>query len=107
MCLGSISLERSKAMKRLFSTSLAIGTLFLTAAAFASSPQADTEKAELVSRLEQRADRLEWQAQGTKGVPRAHLQQQSLRLKNLIKRLEAGESVDPQEIDTLLQQRGY
>jgi hypothetical protein len=92
-------------MKRQFFTLFTTGVLCtsLTASAFAGSPTADTEKAELISKLEQRAHRLEWDAQGTKGVPRAQLEQRSLRVKKLIERLKAGETVDPQEIDKLLQ----
>ena len=93
-------------MKRQFFTLLTTGVFCasLTAGAFASSPTADKAKIELISKLEQRAHRLEWDAQGTKGVPRARLEQRSLRVKKMIERLKAGETVDPQEIDKLLQQ---
>jgi hypothetical protein len=105
----ALFMKRKKIMARSFLTlfTISIFCTILAIGVFANPPTADAEKAELVSKLAQRADRLERRAQGTKGVPRAHLQQQSLRLKNLIKRLEAGESIDPQEIDTLLQQGGY
>ncbi len=93
-------------MNRFLVTSLTTGVLYVSLAtdAFAASQPADGEKAEMVSQLWQRAARLEWQAQGTKGVPRLHLEQQGVRLKNLIKRLEAGEAVDPQEVEQLLRE---
>ncbi len=93
-------------MNRFLATLLTTGALSASLATgiFASSQPGDTGKAELAAQLQRRAERLEWQAQGTKGVPRAHLEQQSVRIKNLIKRLEAGEAVDPQEIDQLLRQ---
>jgi uncharacterized membrane protein len=93
-------------MNRFLATSLTSGVLYVSLAtgAFAASQPADVEKAGLVAQLQQRAARLEWQAQGTKGVPRAHLEQQRVRLKNLIKRLKAGEAVDPQEVEQLLRE---
>lgn len=94
-------------MNRSLATSLITSVLCasLATGAVAASQPADVDKAELASQLRQRAERLEWQAQGTKGVPRAHLEQQGVRLKNLIKRLEAGEAVDPQEVEQLLRER--
>jgi hypothetical protein len=95
-------------MKRQFFTLFTAGVFCasLTAGAFAAGPPAaDTAaKDRLISKLEQRAHALDWDAQGTKGVPRARLEQRSLRVKKLIERLKAGETVDPQEIDKLLQQ---
>ena len=91
-------------MKRQFFTLLTAGVTCasLTAGAFAAPPAADSEKAQLVSKLEQRAQRLERQAQATKGAGRQEMELQRLRVKKLIERIQAGESVDPQEIDTLL-----
>ena len=93
-------------MKRSFFTLFTTGVFFasLTAGAFAGSPNADPAKDRLISKLEQRAHALAWDAQGTKGIPRAQLEQRSLRVKRLIERLKAGEAVSPQEIDKLLQE---
>ena len=93
-------------MKRQFFTLLTTGTLCapLTVGALAGSPAADSEKAQFVSKLEQRAQRLEWNAQATKGAARQELEMQRFRLKKMIKRIEAGEEIDRQEIDTLLRQ---
>jgi hypothetical protein len=92
-------------MKRQLFTLFATGVFCasLTGGVFATSPPADAARERLIAQLEQRAHRLDWDAQGTKGVPRARLEQQSLRVKRLIERLKAGETVDPQEIDKLLQ----
>jgi len=77
----------------------------LTAGAFAASPIVNTEKNAQVSQLEQQVRRLESHAQATKGGLRSSLELQSLQVKQLIQRLEAGETVDPQEIDKLLKER--
>ncbi len=79
----------------------------LTAGAFASSPVASSEKDKVIPKLEQQAHRLEWDAQTTKGSARALREMQSLRVKKLIQRLQAGEPVDPQEIDKLLKQQPW
>jgi hypothetical protein len=78
----------------------------LTAGAFAaSSPSASTEKDAVVAKLQQQAHQLTADAQATKGASRALRELQSLRIKRLIHRLQAGEAVDPQEIDKLLTQQ--
>jgi hypothetical protein len=96
-------------MKRQFVTLFTTAALCtaLTGSAFASSPTADTEKNPLIAKLEQQAHRLEWEAHATKGVPRAQRELQSLRVKKLIQRLQTGEAVDPQEIDTLLKEQPW
>jgi hypothetical protein len=99
-----LSIERRKDMKRQFFTLLTTGVLSiaLAAGAFAASPAADFDKDKVVSQLERRAQRLEWQAQATKGAGRQELELQRFHMKKLIERLKAGEAVDPQEIDMLL-----
>lgn len=91
-------------MERYVFTLLTVGVLCtsLTTGAFTASPAADSEKTRLVSKLEQRAQRLGRHAQTTKGAGRQEFELQQLRVKKLIERLKAGESVDPQEIDNLL-----
>ena len=63
---------------------------------------AGTKKDAVIAQLDRQAHRLEWEAQGTKGGARALRELQAFRVKKLIQRLQAGEVVDPQEIDTLL-----
>jgi len=96
-------------MKRQFFTLFTAGVLCasLIVGAFASPPTADTEQDKLISQLEQKAHRLEWEAQATKGAPRALRGLQSLRVKKLIQRLQAGEAVDPQEVDKLLKEQPW
>lgn len=91
-------------MKRQFLTAVTVGVISvsLAAGAFAASPNADLEKGKVVSQLEQRAQRLGQHAQTTKGAGRQEFELQQLRVKKLIERLKAGESVDPQELDNLL-----
>ena len=79
----------------------------LTAGAFASSPTTSRDKATVIPQLEQQAHRLDWNAQATKGSARALREMQSYRVKKLIERLQAGEAVDPQEIDKLLNQQPW
>jgi flagellar capping protein FliD len=79
----------------------------LTAEAFAASPTVNTEKNAQISQLEQKAHRLDWDAQATKGSARALREMQSYQVKKLIERLQAGEAVDPQEIDKLLNQQPW
>jgi hypothetical protein len=96
-------------MKRYVFTLLTAGVLCtsLTASAFASSPTANTEKDKVIPQLEQQANRLEGAAQATKGSARALREMQSYRVKKLIERLQAGDPVDPQEIDKLLKQQPW
>jgi hypothetical protein len=93
-------------MKRQFFTLFTTGVLCaaLTGGAFASSSAASLGKTQVVSELEQRAQRLEWEAQATKGVPWAQLEMRALHMRHLAEKIKAGESVDAQEIDRLLRQ---
>jgi hypothetical protein len=79
----------------------------LTASAFALSLTANSEKSKVIPQLEQQAHRFDWAAQSTKGSARALREQQSLRVKKLIQRLQAGEAVDPNEIDKLLNEQPW
>jgi hypothetical protein len=91
-------------MKRQFFTLLTMSVLcvVITVGAFAAPPTADAEKTQLLSQLEARAKWLDANAKGEKGVHRMQMDMQSVRIKKLIQRLQAGEQVDPQEIDALL-----
>lgn len=95
-------------MKRPFFTLFATGVLCasLTAGAFAGSPRADSEKAQVVMNLEDRAQQLAWRAQELQAAKRhadaLALKTQRLQVQNLIERLKAGESLSPRELDTLL-----
>ena len=89
----------------LFTTGILCASL--TAGAFANSPATSSDKARVIPKLEQQAHRLDWDAQATKGSARALREMQSYRVKKLIQRLQAGETVDPQEIDKLLNQQPW
>jgi hypothetical protein len=96
-------------MKRYLFTLLTASVLCtsLTASAFATSPTANAEKGKVIPQLEQQVHRLDWAAQSTKGSARALRELQSLRVKKLIQRLQAGEAVDPNEIDKLLNEQPW
>ena len=79
----------------------------LSTGAFASPPTAGADTDAVVSQLQHRAARLDWDKQTTKGGPRAERELQSFRVKKLIERLQAGEAVDPHEIDTLLNEQPW
>src|SRR5262245_46198596 len=80
--------ERRTGMKHQILTLFTAGVLCasLTAGAFAGPPTANTEQDRLISQLEQKAHRLAWDAQTTKGAPRALQELQSLQVKKLIQR---------------------
>jgi len=96
-------------MTRQFLTLCTAGVLCasLTTTAFAASPTAGPDKENVIPKLEQQAHRFAWEARATKGIPRAQREFQSLRVKRLIERLQAGEAVDPQEIDKLLKEQPW
>jgi TolA-binding protein len=94
-------------MKRQFFALLIAGAVCVSLAtgALAGSPHGDFEKGKLVLKLEERDRQLEQRAQATKGAPRMELEMQRRQVRNLIEKIKAGESVDPQEIDVLLGKR--
>jgi hypothetical protein len=96
-------------MTRRFFTLFTTTTLCvaLTAGAYARPQTAGADKDVVISQLQRRAARLDWDAQTTKGAPRAERELQSLRVKQLIERLQADEAVDPQEIDKLLKEQPW
>lgn len=69
-----------------------------------SAPQSDPqEKAR--ARLEQRADHLESRLRGkTGGLERQEINRQRREIDDVIRRIQAGETVDPAEIDRILGQ---
>ena len=96
-------------MKHQFCTLLTIATLnaALVAHAFALPSTTGTQKDKVIVQLDRQVHRFEWAAQSTKGSARALREQQSLRVKKLIQRLQAGEAVDPQEVDKLLNEQPW
>lgn len=92
-------------MTRRFFTLFTTATLsaFLVAGASAMPSTAGAQRDALIAQLDHQAHRFAWEAQATKGIPRAEREFQSLKVKKLIQRLQVGEVVDPHEIDTLLQ----
>lgn len=91
-------------MKRSVFMLITTGVLCLSfvAGTFAGPPTANGENAKVIAQLERRAQRLEQHAQTTKGAGRQEFELQRTRVNQLIKKLKAGEPVDPQEIDALL-----
>lgn len=91
-------------MKRQFFALLTTSVFYLTVAvgAFAAAPVGDAEKDQALSRLKARVQWLDDNAKGQKGAHKMLMEMQSVRLKKLIRRLQAGEQVNPQEIDSLL-----
>ncbi|NOT58031.1 MAG: hypothetical protein HOP18_25790 [Deltaproteobacteria bacterium] len=87
-------------------TTAALCTM-LTGRAVANSPTVNMARDKVIAQLEQKAHRFEWEAQATKGVPRALRDLQRLRVRQLIQQLQTGEAVDPQEIDKLLHEQPW
>ncbi len=83
------------------STVLVAGALTLAPAV--SIAAATTDRA-TAGQLEARADQLEARALATKGGPQQELLMRRARLQRLIDRIDAGEHVDPGEVDDLLNQ---
>lgn len=91
-------------MKRQFFALLttSVFCLAVVVGAFAAAPFGDAEKVQALSKLKARVQWLDDNAKGQKGAHKMLMEMQSVRLKKLIQRLQAGEQVDPQEIDALL-----
>lgn len=91
-------------MKHPFLTLFTAGILSasLIAGAFAKPGSIHSEKSNAVTRLEQRAQRLEQHVHTTTAGGRQMLLLQRRHVQDLIARIQAGEAVDPREIDKLL-----
>ena len=96
-------------MKHQFRALLTIATLNAALVAHASAlpSTTDTQNDTVIAQLDRQAHRLEWAAQSTKGSARALREQQRLRVKKLIRRLQTGEAVDPNEVDKLLKEQPW
>ena len=69
-----------------------------------SAPQSDSQ-GKARARLEQRADHLESRLRGkTGGLERQEINRQRREIDDVIRRIQAGEAVDPAEIDRILGQ---
>ena len=86
------------------SSTIALAALALLAAG-ATVHALDTT-ASSVDGLRAAKERAQWQASQTKGGPQHLLLMKRQRISSLINRLERGESVDPAEIDRLLDEQG-
>jgi hypothetical protein len=80
-------------------------TVLLTAAALMVSTAVlgGSASSDPTTQLKETKQRLATRASGEKGLPKALLNQEQLRLGDLIDDLEAGKRVDPQEIDRALE----
>lgn len=80
---------------------VAAGLLVAVPVAHSATQNDPQEKAR--GRLEQRADRLESRLRGkTGGLERQEINRQRREIDDVIRRIEAGEAVDPKEIDRIL-----
>jgi TolA-binding protein len=74
----------------------------LTGAAFAGSSASSQDETQVVSQLEQRSQKLEQEAQTTKGAGQALMEMQARGMNHDAEKIQAGEPVNPQEVDRLL-----
>jgi hypothetical protein len=80
---------------------IAMGFLIASPVAHSATQSDRGESAR--GRLEQRADRLESRLRGkTGGLERQEINRQRREIDDVIRRIEAGEAVDPKEIDRIL-----
>ena len=86
------------------SSTIALAALALLAAG-ATVHALDTTTSS-IDALRAAKKRTRWQAGQTKGGPQHLLLMKRQRISSLIDRLERGESVDPREIDRLLEDQG-
>ena len=75
--------------------------LFLSTSAAASAEQ-KTDDAALVARLERMASESDQKVRTLNGAPKLKWLLHEKRVKGLIDKLKAGQSVDPKEIDAIL-----
>ena len=87
-----------KPMKTILLTAVALCATIELAGAESRARQTQAQ----ITTLEQRAQQLSEAARSTKGGPQQELILRRARLRSMIERLQNGEHVDPQEIDSLL-----
>ena len=73
--------------------------VLITATVASAAGRSDAD----VTRLSEAKRQLAAKANGQKGYPRARLDQERLRVSNLIDEIEAGKMVEPQAIDQALE----
>jgi hypothetical protein len=66
--------------------------------------QQKADDKELIARLERMAGETEWKTRTLTGAPQQKWLLHQVRVRRLIERLNAGQSVDPKEIDELLRE---
>ena len=86
------------------STTITLAALALLAAG--ANVHASDTKSSAVDELRAAKERLQQQASQTKGGPQQLLLMKRQSVSSLIDRLERGESVDPRDIDRLLEEPG-
>ena len=86
------------------SSIIALAALALLAAG--ANVRASGATSSSVDQLRAAKERAQWQAGQTKGAPQHLLLMKRQSISSLIDRLERGESVDPKEIDRLLEEQG-
>ena len=84
-------------------SALLMATGFLVASSVAHSATQSDPPEKARARLEQRADRLESRLRGkTGGLERQEINRQRRAIDDVIRRVEAGEAVNPAEVDRIL-----
>jgi hypothetical protein len=81
---------------------LALSMSLVLSASASAQPKGDDK--ELVARLERMASETEWKTRTLTGAPQQKWLLHQARVRRLIERLNAGQSVDPREIDELLRE---
>jgi hypothetical protein len=81
---------------------LALSMTLVLSASASAQPKADDK--ELVAHLQRMASETEWKTRTLTGAPQQKWLLHQVRVRRLIERLNAGQSVDPKEIDELLRE---
>jgi len=81
---------------------LAISLTSILSISASTWAQQKAENQELVVRLEQMASENDWKIKTSTGAPHQKWLLHQRKVQNLIEKLKAGQSVDPQEIDRIL-----
>jgi hypothetical protein len=86
-------------------TTTILAIAFVAVSAFSQFALAGGQQGQIED-LQREKQKLQGAALSTKGYPRSRLDQERLRLGNLIDDLEQGRHVDPSEIDRALERAG-